>query len=186
MKRLYINTEQWAAAAHGDCWTNNMLFQYDEGGKPTTVCLVDLQCTRVCCIMTDIVYYLYTSTTTEFRKEHLEEMLKWYYTKFTEYCEILKVKPFPGFTWDNFQRKYHRSKMLGLLFATFCLPFMLQRPESNVNMDTVVEVEKNPGAHGGQAVAEMFKNLGRDQEDDKLLRERFVKVVEELEQDGII
>lgn len=181
----YESTEQWIVAGHGDCWTNNMLFKYNKSNKPIACCLVDLQCARESCIMADIVYFIFTSTDTDFRKQYLDEMLNWYYERFLHYCDHLKVSPFSGFSLENFRRKFHRSKIFGFLFSCLCLPIILQRPETTVNMDSL-DVNENEGGNAGEDFAAMFQKLGRDEDDNNLLRDRFSKLLTELLEEGVI
>ncbi len=179
--------DQWICAGHGDCWTNNMLFKEDEAtGKVSQTILVDLQICRESCIMADLTYFIYTSTDTKFRKDYLIEMLQWYHQQFLKYSKVLKVEePFGGKDFENFEnfkRKFHRSKLFGFSFATLVLPIILQRAETTKDLDTF-EVG---GAGGQEDITEMFNNMGRDEDDKVLLRERFSELLTELYDEGVL
>ncbi|CAL8096635.1 unnamed protein product [Orchesella dallaii] len=176
--------DQWVVGGHGDCWTNNMLFKTDnDTGKVTDCILVDFQLARESCIMTDLVYFFYTSTDTAFREKHLDEMIRWYFEKFSENCKILKVEPFNGFTLENFQRKFHRSKIFGFLFALLVLPIILQKPENALDMD---KVKLSSGDTDEENIAGMFTNTPRDKDDRTLLRDRFTGLLTELYDEGVL
>jgi len=184
--------DQWICAGHGDCWTNNMLFKNDEvTGKVSQTILVDLQICRESCIMADLTYFIYTSTDTKFRKAYLIEMLQWYHHQFLHYSKILKVdQPFGGKTFENFEnfkRKFHRSKLFGFSFATLVLPIILQRAETTKDLDTLeVGGGDSQGVKGPEDIADMFNNMGRDEDDKVLLRERFSELLTELYEEGVI
>lgn len=163
-----------------------MLFRTDDTGKVTDAILVDLQIARECCIMSDLIYFFYTSTDTDFRGKYLQEMLEWYHGKFIDYCKTLKVEPFYGFTIQNFKRKFHRSKLLGLVFAFLVTPIILIRTESSVDLDTV-EVEVTGDGDGSEdAFSTMINQSKRDEDDQKLLRERFTALLAEMYDEGVL
>ena len=41
---FYLNAEPWEVLLHGDAWSNNMIFSYDQvTGKPVEVILINLR-----------------------------------------------------------------------------------------------------------------------------------------------
>lgn len=71
--------EQYAVICHGDATINNSIFRYDEHDKPIEIELLDLQFSRYASPVTDLVLYLFCSTTKELRDQHFEEFLKIYH-----------------------------------------------------------------------------------------------------------
>lgn len=180
-----IILDQWIVAGHGDCWTNNMLFKSDEEtGKVTGAVLVDLQVARECCIMADIVYFLYTSTGTEFRAKYMNEMLTFYHENFISFCTTFTVNPFKEFTFENFKRKFHRSKIFGFIFACIVCPIILQKPETSLDLETV-QIDENVEGNKDD-FATMLQQASRDDDDTKLLRERFQNLLTELYEEGVL
>lgn len=66
---------------HGDLWSNNMLFSYDdtEQARPTDCRLVDFQLARYAPPALDLVSFVYLCTTEELRSRHLDDIYDHYY-----------------------------------------------------------------------------------------------------------
>ena len=82
---------------HGDFWSNNIMFHYDEDKDelssksepehctPTDLILIDFQLINYSNPCYDLVYFLYINTDLEFRDNHLKDVLKLYYNEFSQY-----------------------------------------------------------------------------------------------------
>ncbi|XP_063922706.1 uncharacterized protein LOC135137090 [Zophobas morio] len=66
---------------HGDLWTNNMMFKFEDG-RPVNCVIVDFQSHRYGPPAQDVVAFLHLTTNREFRKTHFEEALQFYYHEF--------------------------------------------------------------------------------------------------------
>lgn len=66
--------------AHGDFWTNNLMFQEDPAtGRPLAVKFLDFQMSCLAHPAIDILYFLYICTDLPFRKAHLTDCLREYF-----------------------------------------------------------------------------------------------------------
>lgn len=81
------SAEPYAIVCHGDCWSNNTLFKYDENGKPIEVCLIDWQITRYASPVTDILYYIFGCVGTELRQSHYNIFLKTYHDSLSNHLK---------------------------------------------------------------------------------------------------
>ena len=102
-----------ATVLHGDFWCNNMLFKYEEG-VPTQLKMVDFQIARFAHPLNDILYFLYTSTVAEVRRQHMNSWLSFYFTTLTTALEKLNAQV-PNYTFENFMldmKKRCRFQML--------------------------------------------------------------------------
>ncbi|CAL4179513.1 unnamed protein product [Meganyctiphanes norvegica] len=108
---------------HADCWNNNFLFKadIDENGNETFInsekmLVLDFQSLHWNTPMFDLCMYIYRSTTPQFRKKHLEELLIYYYSTFTDILTKLKCEE-SIWTYDEFKSEYDRVFPWRLQFA---------------------------------------------------------------------
>ncbi|ODM94100.1 hypothetical protein Ocin01_12583 [Orchesella cincta] len=93
LMKIRITTMPWMVGSHGDCWLSNLLFRYNDRGKPAAVTLVDYQLAREACPTLDLVLFLYTSIRASIRIPDLDEILRVYHDAFVRNCEALQVNP---------------------------------------------------------------------------------------------
>ncbi|CAG7732956.1 unnamed protein product [Allacma fusca] len=107
MLAVYNQTDKryFPVISHGDIWVNNLIFKYEtviKNGLPVEEaqeCMIlDFQQTRRENIFWDLLYFMYTSTTPEFRKEFLVPSLNVYYETFVEVAGQFKTPVPIGFT----------------------------------------------------------------------------------------
>ena len=119
---------------HGDSWTMNIMFRYDDGNRPTDALLIDWQIARLGHPSVDLCYFLFSSTSSAFRHEHLDGLL-------IEYFSILKCSLFKlgidlgkeGYDRDRFMRESKERYVLSLFMALFIMPILL---DADANKET--------------------------------------------------
>ncbi|XP_014488120.1 PREDICTED: uncharacterized protein LOC106751660 isoform X2 [Dinoponera quadriceps] len=83
--------EPWRTLVHNDFWVNNMLFKYDEAGKPVNMKIVDFQLTAYDYGVNDLIFFLLSSSRREVLDDHLEDMIDLYYDSFVHCLKSLGV-----------------------------------------------------------------------------------------------
>lgn len=93
------NSEPYATLNHGDMWTSNMLFKYNENREPVEFRLLDYQLCRYGSPSLDLMYMLMTCCTPEMRKKYCHQLLHDYYDSLSNClknmdCDVKKLLPF--------------------------------------------------------------------------------------------
>ncbi|XP_001866279.2 uncharacterized protein LOC6049544 [Culex quinquefasciatus] len=89
MVELVGRESKLAVVCHGDCWTNNILFKYDEDGQITETCLVDFQLIRYGSLALDLAYLIYNFTDSTLRRDNLQSWLRTYHQQLVKSLELL-------------------------------------------------------------------------------------------------
>ncbi|XP_051169346.1 uncharacterized protein LOC127286798 [Leptopilina boulardi] len=93
------NSEPHAALSHGDLWTYNMLFKYNENSEPKDIRFLDFQLNRYASPVMDILYTFYTCLTQEMRDKYFDKLLHHYHDSLGELLkkfnsDVEKLFPF--------------------------------------------------------------------------------------------
>lgn len=110
---------------HGDCWTNNMLFLYDDDNKPRHLKFVDFQMARCSPRSIDLGYFLHSSLPIATLNEKEEYFLKLYHDEFIRFVIRLGVEPLEyGLTWEEFMDEYKNCKFFGVVMGFMLAPIL--------------------------------------------------------------
>ncbi|GLH00635.1 Uncharacterized protein GBIM_06959 [Gryllus bimaculatus] len=129
---------------HGDCWVNNILFNYSEAGVPKDMRFVDFQIARKTSPAIELQYFLFTSLRNQVRIDHFEDLLR-------EYCEVFatyaKKLGYTGtvFTYEDLQKEINRTLFFGLSSAMTTMAAVLAEPEDTPDMENITEEEMTNG-----------------------------------------
>ncbi|CAG7719246.1 unnamed protein product [Allacma fusca] len=183
------NEEPWNVVLHGDAWSNNMMFRYDEQtDRPVEVLFVDFQMSNEGDPVSDICYTLYASVAPEVRKKHLNSFLRVYYDTFTRICDQLSIPYLPGWSWEEFNRRFHRAKVIGAMMSCILLPIILKSPDELTNLDSAADAEEQKGksTDAMEAGATFFAGLSKSNKENPILKNRLLAIFREMVEDGIL
>ena len=162
-----------------------MLFRYDSiTGKPVEVIFIDLQVSREGDPFTDVSYALYVNTSDELRKKYLSSMLLIYYDTFTQICKDFSVRTLPGWSWEEFNRRFHRAQIFGVYMAATLLPKMLKSPDEIVDMEKMQISEED--FKSDNFMKQLLSDFASIKTDNPVLRSRLRGVIGDAVRAGVI
>lgn len=112
--------------SHGDIWATNILLKHDTKTKKPIACkLVDFQCGRYVPPAQDVLSFLYLTTSKEFRKKYMYEVLGMYYSYLEKNVkhfgfDINQILPF-----ENFMQSCEELKVFAIVLAAIYFPLIL-------------------------------------------------------------
>lgn len=126
---------------HGDLWTNNVMFTYDENNKPEDALLVDFQMCVWGSPAVDIHYFINTSLNDNLRENHQDELFFFYYTTLVDLLKRFKYAPKIPSLYE------FQMQALGKLFYAFSscclvLPIMMTETEIKPDFKTLMGVDE--------------------------------------------
>lgn len=75
---------------HGDCWSNNIMFQYDAEGKIVDTVLIDYQMVNYGSPAKDLLYFLLSSTAHDLKVKEFNYLIKFYHENLVKNLALLK------------------------------------------------------------------------------------------------
>nr|XP_034178779.1 uncharacterized protein LOC117603566 [Osmia lignaria]XP_034178780.1 uncharacterized protein LOC117603566 [Osmia lignaria] len=125
---------------HGDCWVNNMLFRYDDNGKPIQHIFVDFQLCVYSSPAIDLHYFAATSLSEELYKHRRGFLLEEYLKTLTSVMKELGCKTSPP-TMDELQRILKEHETYEFLSAVIVLPVILLDKENAVDISELLQAD---------------------------------------------
>lgn len=89
MVELVGRESKLSVICHGDCWTNNILFKYDDKGSITETCFIDFQMIRYGSLALDLAYLIFCFTDSTIRKPNLQNWLQIYHQQLVKSLKTL-------------------------------------------------------------------------------------------------
>jgi Ecdysteroid kinase-like family len=78
MVNLLAMDTKLGVITHGDCWTNNILYKYNDKHEVVDTCLVDFQLIRHGSLALDLANIIFCCTDAGLRKSHMDQFLRVY------------------------------------------------------------------------------------------------------------
>jgi aminoglycoside phosphotransferase (APT) family kinase protein len=101
---------------HGDYWNNNMLFKYTDAGIPISLKMLDFQQSRIGHPLSDVMYFLYTSTLPETREKYMLILLRYYFDTLTTDLRLLGIS-LDDYTWQDFLVDYKKRSLMWMFMS---------------------------------------------------------------------
>jgi len=121
---------------HGDCWSNNMMFKYEDSANPetpTSIYLLDFQISCLISPVQDLSYFFYVSATKEM-KDNLDKYLRIYLNAFNDHVRALGGNPENYFTWESLKQEWKKYCKCGYLLACIVFKMILRSKEETADL----------------------------------------------------
>ena len=132
----------------------------------------------------DLCYSLFVNGTRDLRKKHLTSLLHVYYDTFTEICVRFSVTPFPGWSWEEFNRRFHRAQIIGMSMGAGALPVMLQDPNQVQDLEKLSSPEDN--VVNEESTKELMSSMWGVNMENPVMQARLRGVLEDGVDAGVI
>ncbi|XP_039313572.1 uncharacterized protein LOC105198287 [Solenopsis invicta] len=131
---------------HGDFWVNNMLFKYDNDGKPTDHIFVDFQLCVYTSPAIDLLYFLNTSPSPDIVENKKDILLNEYLGTLSAIMKQLNCKTQPP-TMEELKATIKRRASYGMISSFTVLPIMLCCKDEAKDLDEIMSTGTfvNPG-----------------------------------------
>lgn len=166
------DAEPFTVFCHGDCWNNNMMFQYDSADslEPKRVILIDWQLSQYCSPVTDLTYYLYSSTEQSLRAAHFDDFLHVYHDSLAELLQRLGGNASKQISFDDLDNQLKGFGVYGLIMAPILIQVVTVKAENLPDMDSMTEDDLQDFDFMGKGKPDAFNKRIRDVVRDFLAR----------------
>lgn len=88
--KVEVDPNDFNVINHGDCWSNNIMFRYNEENKLQECYLVDLQTPRYGTLAQDLTYFILSSAKLDLKLDNFYEMVRYYHKELSHHLKLLK------------------------------------------------------------------------------------------------
>ncbi|XP_053670921.1 uncharacterized protein LOC128721219 [Anopheles nili] len=132
--------EPYAIIGHGDCWSNNMMFQYEDDNQTLkNIKLIDWQLSRYASPVLDLVYFIFNCTDEELRSHGYHRLLSIYYNSLGAHLRNLGGDVERQFPRSAFREQLKQFGRYGLLMSMMVLPIICTPNDELPDTDTAME-----------------------------------------------
>ncbi|XP_072946205.1 uncharacterized protein [Epargyreus clarus] len=132
--KIYSQPKKYSVLCHGDCWINNIVFSHQE--NKTKVCFLDFQAMRHASPVTDIIYFLYICTDSQFRTNHIEDIKRIYYNSFKSFLNLFNIDANSAYPVEAFESDMKEFLPFGLIIALIELRIVTTREDEALFKDS--------------------------------------------------
>ncbi|XP_075148827.1 uncharacterized protein LOC142222531 [Haematobia irritans] len=119
---------------HGDCWSNNVMFQHDDSGKIKETYFVDFQAPRYGSPAQDLYYFLLSSAHYDIKVKNFDYFIKFYHDCLVKNLTLLNYsKKVP--TLKDLHIMMYQSGLWGYSTVSGVMGAVLLDPNENAQMD---------------------------------------------------
>ncbi|BFF89750.1 uncharacterized protein DMAD_08429 [Drosophila madeirensis] len=132
-----VDESEFNVLNHGDCWSNNIMFNYKENGEIDRTIFVDLQVAKWSSPAQDLWYMITTSASLDIKVKEFDHFIRIYHDRLTECLKLLKYsKPIPSLR--DIQMQMLKHGFWGPFTANGVMVVVLFPSDKDSNMDMIM------------------------------------------------
>ncbi|KAJ2951414.1 hypothetical protein O0L34_g13558 [Tuta absoluta] len=127
---------------HGDFRLNNILIKYN-GDEPEDLYVIDYQLMSFGSPINDFLFFIFTGTDQQFRRQHLDQLRHFYYQSFSEFLKKFNLDAEEIYPKKEFENDYRERLDYGLVVALHFLPYILADEDAvpDLGADPIAEMD---------------------------------------------
>ncbi|XP_011693600.1 PREDICTED: uncharacterized protein LOC105453385 [Wasmannia auropunctata] len=155
-----MSEDEFNVINHGDMWVNNMLFKYDNDGKPVEHIFVDFQMCVYTSPALDLLYFISTSPSPDIIENKRDILLNEYLGTLSATMAQLNCKTQPP-TMEELKATMKRRASYGMIASFSVLPMVLCCKSEVKDLDELMSKDNfsNPGFKSESYKKLMMKRL---------------------------
>ncbi|KAH8232345.1 hypothetical protein KR032_004444 [Drosophila birchii] len=125
---------------HGDGWSNNIMFQYNEKNEILDTYFIDLQIPKYGTVAQDLYYFLISSTSLDIKISKFDYLIWFYHSELVKHLKLLKYpKPLP--TLRGIRDALNKYSGWGFICSACIMGFVLLDPRDDAHFDQIMSSE---------------------------------------------
>lgn len=136
-KQTLADKTGFMSLCHGQPWAGNVYFSFDSPSEserkpiPTDCVFADFEACAIGKTGYDVAHFLLTSTTREFRKNHLDNVLQIYLTELEDVISSQGAFEKDFYTMKELRQDYRKGLIMGITFCLFAMPMLNNQQHEN-------------------------------------------------------
>lgn len=136
-----VNYDQFNVLNHGDIWSNNIMFSYDDKQHLKETCFVDFQMSKYGSPIYDLYYFILSSAALDIKLDSFDFFIKYYHDHLIENLKLLEYKKnFP--TLQSLHLNLLSNGFAAEMVAVGLMGTVLLDPTDSANMGSFLSDEQ--------------------------------------------
>ena len=132
--KVYCKNENgFNVLTHGDLWSNNLMFKYNDKNEPTDVLMVDFSAGFFGSPGIDLAYLICSSSTEDIKEKEIDYLLNFYHQHLVQ---SLKKYMYHGAipSYLDIQIDFLKKLVTGIIFVTILIPLRLVEDTASADL----------------------------------------------------